>query len=120
MGRPRIFRLPGPDADRDFSERPDIGAAPPEPASIATKIERTTKVERIELAIDSIQGYDLIKPIPVLIESLGDKVFVAEAPDLNLSTTGNSVGSKKGPDPQRTQQLAASEQYIGKPPRHWF
>lgn len=105
---------------------------------MATKIERTTKVERIELAIDSIQGYDLIKPIPVLIESLGDKVFVAEAPDLNLSTTGNSVGaaflmlkeqiittyegdrSKKGPDPQRTQQLATLEQYIGKPRRHWF
>jgi predicted RNase H-like HicB family nuclease len=121
-----------------FSERPDVGAAPPKPASIAAKIERTTKVERIELAIDSIQGYDLIKPIPVLIESLGDKVFVAEAPDLNLSTTGNSVGaaflmlkeqiittyegdrSKKGPDPQRTQQLAALEQYIGKPRRHWF
>jgi predicted RNase H-like HicB family nuclease len=121
-----------------FSERPDIDVAPPKPASIATKIERTTKVERIELAIDSIQGYDLIKPIPVLIESLGDKVFVAEAPDLNLSTTGNSVGaaflalkeqiittyegdrSKKGPDPQRTQQLAALEQYIGKPRRHWF
>jgi predicted RNase H-like HicB family nuclease len=121
-----------------FSERPDIGVAPPRPASIVTKIERTTKVERIELAIDSIQGYDLIKPIPVLIESLGDKVFVAEAPDLNLSTTGNSVGaaflmlkeqiittyegdrSKKGPDPQRTQQLAALEQYIGKPRRHWF
>jgi len=118
-----------------FSERPDIGVAPP---SIATNIARPTKVERIELAIDSIQGYDLIKPIPVLIESLGDKVFVAEAPDLNLSTTGNSVGaaflmlkeqiittyegdrSKKGPDPQRTQQLAALEQYIGKPRRHWF
>ena len=90
------------------------------------------------MAIDSIQGYELVKPIPVLIESLGDKVFVAEAPDLNVSTTGNSVGTaflllkeqiirayegdrnKKGPDPQRTQQLAALEQYIGKPRRHWF
>lgn len=115
-----------------FSERPDIPAPPPKPPPKATKIER------IELAIDSIQGYDLIKPIPVLIEALGDKVFVAEAPDLNLSTTGNSVGAaflllkeqiittyegdrgKKGPDPQRTQQLAALEQYIGKPRRHWF
>jgi hypothetical protein len=121
-----------------FSERPDIGVPPPEPPPIVTRIERTTKIERIELAIDSIQGYDLIKPIPVLIESLGDKVFVAEAPDLNLSTTGNSVGaaflllkeqiittyegdrSKKGPDAQRTQQLAALEQYIAKPRRHWF
>ncbi|HEY3641415.1 MAG TPA: hypothetical protein VGL31_09985, partial [Xanthobacteraceae bacterium] len=114
------------------------GVPPPGPPPIVTRIERTTKIERIELAIDSIQGYDLIKPIPVLIESLGDKVFVAEAPDLNLSTTGNSVGgaflllkeqiittyegdrSKKGPDPQRTRQLAAMEQYIGKPRRHWF
>jgi predicted RNase H-like HicB family nuclease len=121
-----------------FSERPGIGVAPPKPAPIATKTEKTTKVERIELAIDSLQGYDLIKPIPVLIESLGDKVFVAEAPDLNFSTTGNSVGaaflllkeqiittyegdrSKKGPDPQRNQQLATLEQYIGKPRRHWF
>jgi hypothetical protein len=121
-----------------FSERSEIGVAPPRPASIATKIERNTKIERIELAIDSIQGYDLVKPIPVLIESLGDKVFVAEAPDLNVSTTGNSVGtaflllkeqiirvyegdrSKKGPDPQRTQQLAALEQYISKPRRNWF
>jgi hypothetical protein len=115
-----------------FSERPNTGVPQSKPAPKATKIER------IELAIDSVQGYDLIKPIPVLIESLGDKVFVAEAPDLNLSTTGNSVGaaflllkeqiittyegdrSKKGPDPQRTQQLAALEQYIGKPRRHWF
>jgi hypothetical protein len=115
-----------------FSEPPDIGVPQSKPAPKATKIER------IELAIDSIQGYDPIKPIPVLIESLGDKVFVAEAPDLNLSTSGNSVGAaflllkehivttyegdrgKKGPDPQRTQQLAALEQYIGKPRRHWF
>jgi hypothetical protein len=115
-----------------FSEPPNTGVPQSKPAPKAAKIER------IELAIDSIQGYDLIKPIPVLIESLGDKVFVAEAPDLNLSTSGNSVGaaflllkehivttyegdrSKKGPDPQRTQQLAALEQYIGKPRRHWF
>jgi hypothetical protein len=115
-----------------FSERPEVGVPQPKPAPKATKIER------IELAIDSIQGYDLIKPIPVLIESLGDKVFVAEAPDLNLSTSGNSVGaaflllkehivtsyegdrSKKGPEAQRTQQLATLEQYIGKPRRHWF
>src|SRR5260370_29288187 len=102
-----------------FSERPDMGVPSQKPAPKATKIER------IELAIDSIQGYDLIKPIPVLIESLGDKVFVAEAPDLNLSTSGNSVGaaflllkeqiitpyegdrSKQGSDAQRTQHAAA-------------
>jgi predicted RNase H-like HicB family nuclease len=74
----------------------------------------------------------------VLIESLGDKVFVAEAPDLNLSTSGNSVGaaflmlkeqiaatyegyrSKKGLDSERTRQLAVMDRYIGKTKRHWF
>jgi hypothetical protein len=96
------------------------------------------KAEKIELAIDSLSNYELIKPIPVLIESLGDKVFLAEAPDLNLSTTGSSVGaaflllkeqiiatyeghrSKKGLDAERTRQLAALDQHIGKPRRHWF
>jgi len=99
---------------------------------------KAAKIERTELAIDSLQDYDVIKPIPVLIESLGDKVFVAEAPDLNLSTTGNSVGaaflllkeqiittyegyrSKKGLDGERARQLAALDQHIGKPRRHWF
>jgi predicted RNase H-like HicB family nuclease len=94
--------------------------------------------ERIELAIDSLQNYELIQAIPVLIESLGDKVFVAEAPDLNVSTTGNSVGaaflllkehivttyegyrSKKGLDSERARQLSIFDKYIGKTKRHWF
>jgi hypothetical protein len=108
-------------------------ASPPQTA--APKPSRT---ERIELAIDSLQNYELIAPIQVLVESLGDKVFVAEAPDLNVSTTGNSVGaaflllkehiittyegyrSKKGLDSERTRQLTVFDKYIGKPRRHWF
>src|ERR1700724_2631126 len=62
-------------------------------AASAEALPKPSRAERIELAIDSLQNYELIKPIPVLIESLGDKVFVAEAPDLNVSTTGNSVGA---------------------------
>jgi len=107
-------------------------SAEPEP------IAKPPKAEKIELAIDSLQNYEVIKPIPVLIESLGDKVFVAEAPDLNLSTSGNSVGaaflmlkeqiaatyegyrSKKGLDSERTRQLAVMDRYIGKTKRHWF
>jgi hypothetical protein len=82
-------------------------------------------------------NYELTKPIPVLIESLRDRVFVAEAPDLNISTTGNSVGaaflllkeqihsaegnrSKRGSDTDRARQLAVFEKFIGKPRRHWF
>ena len=99
---------------------------------------KLSRTEKIELAIDSLPNYEVLKPIPVLIESLGDKVFVAEAPDLNLSTTGNSVGAaflmlkehvattyegyrnRKGVDPERARQLALMDQYIGKTKRHWF
>ena len=104
-----------------------------ETASKSARMER-----RLELAIDSLHNYDLLRPIPVLIESLGDKVFVAEAHDLNISTTGNSVGAafillkeqivniyeglqnKKGPDADRERQLAVFGQYIGNPRRRWL
>jgi len=94
--------------------------------------------EKIELDIDSLPNYEVLKPIPVLIEPLGDKVFVAEAPDLNLSTSGNSVGAaflmlkehiaatyegyhnKKAIDPQRARQLTLMDKYIGKAKRNWF
>jgi hypothetical protein len=114
---------------------------PPNTAPEAGPIQTASKpsrLERIELAIDSLQNYELIKPIPVLVESLGDKVFVAEAPDLNISTTGNSVGaaflllkeqilsayegnrSKRVSDSDRARLLAVFEKYIGRPRRHWF
>jgi len=107
-------------------------------AASAEALPKPSRAERIELAIDSLQNYELIKPIPVLIEFLGDKVFVAEAPDLDVSTTGNSVGvaflllkehiittyegyrSKKGLDSERTRQLGIFDKYIGKAKRHWF
>lgn len=116
------------------SAAPDFVATP----ASAEALRKPSRAERIELAIDSLQNYELIKPIPVLIESLGDKVFVAEAPDLNVSTTGNSVGvaflllkehiittyegyrSKKGLDSERTRQLGIFDKYIGKAKRHWF
>ena len=93
-----------------------------------------TGQERIELAIDSLQNYELLKPIKVVVESLGDKVFVAEAPDLNVSTSGNSIAdvlillknqisnmyedqtSKKHSDGERSRL----ETYIGRPRRNWM
>ena len=107
-------------------------SATPEPSP------KASRAEKIELAIDSLPNYEVLKPIPVLVESLGDKVFVAEAPDLNLSTSGNSVGaaflalkehiaathegyrSRKGVDPERVRQLALMDKYIVKTKRHWF
>jgi hypothetical protein len=115
----------------DRSEAP-ANAAPGEGPPKARATRKT------QLAIDSLQNYELIKPIPVVIESLGDKVFVAEAPDLNVSITGNSVGAaflllkehivtvyegyrnKKGLDPERARQLSIFDKYIGKTRRSWF
>jgi hypothetical protein len=118
---------PGNDA-RETPANPTTTKEPPKPP----------RTERIQLVIDSIKNYDLIKPIPVLIESLGDTVFVAEAPDLNLSITGNSIGTallllkdhiiniyegyrgKKALDPERARQLTIFDDYIVKSRRHWF
>jgi len=130
------FAAPMPTGTISQQPAPAVPAVPV--AAPVSSPPKAATIEKLELAIDSLQDYDLIKPIPVLIESLGDKVFLAEVPDFNLSTTGNSVGaaflllkeqiiasyeghrSKKGPDPQRAQLLAAFEQYIGRPRRHWF
>jgi hypothetical protein len=118
---------------------PGIGApeTPPNPAA-TEEPPKPARTERIQLAIDSLQNYEILKPIPVLVESLGDTVFVAEAPDLNVSITGNSVGSaflllkdhiiniyegyrsKKGLDSERARQLLIFDEYIGKTRRHWF
>jgi predicted RNase H-like HicB family nuclease len=126
---------PSPPRKQTGNHTPDFVAAT---VAAAEVLQKPSRAERIELAIDSLQNYELIKPIPVLIESLGDKVFVAEAPDLNVSTTGNSVGmaflllkehiittyegyrSKKGLDSERARQLAIFDKYIGKAKRHWF
>jgi hypothetical protein len=48
--------------------------------------------ERVQLIIDSLQNYELIKPIPVVVDSLADKIFTAEAPNLNLSISDKSFG----------------------------
>ena len=106
-------------------------------APVVDQPKPTTQPDKIELTIDSLQNYDVLKPIRVVVESLGDKVFVAEAPDLNVSTTGNSVGgalvllkdhisniyegynSRKNLDGERTRQFKVFEAYIGRPRRNW-
>jgi hypothetical protein len=73
-----------------------------------------------------------------LIESLGDKVFIAEALDLEISITGNSMGgvllqlkehianiyeghrASNNLKPEAARQLKAMEAYIGRTRRNWF
>ena len=124
-------------------EGPDIGVQNPSgPVEAAAPVTDQPKppirTDKVELTIDSLQNYELLKPIRVVVESLGDKVFVAEAPELNVSTTGNSVGgalillkdhistvyegytSKKNLDAERTRQFKVFETYIGRPRRNWM
>jgi hypothetical protein len=124
-------------------EGPDIGVQNPSgPVEAAAPVidqpKPPIRTDKVELTIDSLQNYELLKPIRVVVESLGDKVFVAEAPKLNVSTTGNSVGgalillkdhistiyegytSKKNLDGERTRQFKVFEAYIGRPRRNWM
>jgi len=109
-----------------------------EPAPVLDQPKPPPRTDKIELTIDSLQNYELLKPIRVVVESLGDKVFVAEAPDLNVSTSGTSVGgalillkdhistiyegytSKKNLDSERARQFKTFETYIGRPRRNWM
>ena len=47
--------------------------------------------DSIDLIIDKLPHHRLVKPVPVSITPLGDRVFVASAPDLEITVTGNSL-----------------------------
>jgi len=111
-------------------------AADPEP--IPAPRPTAFRAEKIELTIESLQNYDLVQPIPVVVEALGERFFVAEIPDLDISMSGSSVSdtlillkahiatvydglrTKKNLDSERTRQLKLLETYIGKGKRSWF
>jgi len=130
---PTTGSLAGPDIGVQDSSGPVEAAAP-----VIDQPKPSTRPNKVELTIDSLQNYELLKPIRVVVESLGDKVFVAEAPELNVSTTGNSVGgalillkdhistiyegytSKKNLDGERARQFKEFETYIGRPRRNWM
>ena len=108
------------------------------PAAPAPTPKKSAGAERIELAIDKLPNHELIKPIPVLVEALGDKVFIAEVPGLDISMTGNSMAgvllqlkecvaniyeAHRGStnlSADKAGQLKALESYIGKTRRNWF
>ena len=72
--RPTIGALQRPDAgDRDPS-----GLSEPAPVVDHPKPPR---IDKIELTIDSLQNYELLKPIQVIVESLGDKVLSLKRPN---------------------------------------
>jgi hypothetical protein len=95
-------------------------------------------ISRVELTIDSLRTYDLSRPIPVVVESLGERNFVAEMPDLNISVSASnpseiiialkdriaqvydSLRILKHPDAEQARHLGILETYIVKTRRGWL
>jgi hypothetical protein len=96
------------------------------------------QLAEVHVEIDVLQYYDLAKPIPVVIKTLGKRTFEAEVPELNISTTGSSLPGallaikeqivsllerfrgRKVLTPEQQRQLAALEQYVSGPRRNWY
>ena len=95
-------------------------------------------ISRVELTIDSLRNYELTRPIPVVVESLGERNFVAEMPELNISTTASNPSDilitlkdriaqvydglriKKNLDTEQARQLRLLETCIGRSRRSWL
>jgi len=76
-------------------ETPPPSAAPENEGEQAPPKEGRTPAssqgDSIELIIDKLPRHALVKPIPVTISPLGDRVFIASTPDLDITVTGNSL-----------------------------
>jgi hypothetical protein len=66
-------------------------ATPPDPPQEQNSREPQKQSDSIDLIIDKLPRHRLIKPVPVSISPLGDRVFVASAPDIDITVTGNSL-----------------------------
>jgi len=87
-----------PPAEKTPSQRPRDPVEPPaEPAADAKAPQSQDspaapgQADGIDLIIDKLPRHGLVKPIPVTIAPLGDRVFVASTPDLDITVTGNSL-----------------------------
>ncbi len=129
-------------ATREAPGKPDAAAAdadvPADAAPEAPIPKQNSETARVELTIDSLRTYELIKPIPVFVESLGERHYVAEVPDLNITTSSSSLSEilivlkdsvtqtydrlriRRDLDPEQARQLKVLETYIGKSKRGWL
>ena len=78
-GEPQARSEPPPDNSSEPAPAKERGAPP------------SGQGDSIELIIDKLPRHALVKPIPVTISPLGDRVFIASTPDLDITVTGNSL-----------------------------
>jgi hypothetical protein len=76
---------------RDSSEPSAELPAAAEASQLQDNPAAPGQAEGIDLIIDKLPRHGLVKPIPVTIAPLGDRVFVASTPDLDITVTGNSL-----------------------------
>ena len=100
---PQIVAQPSPPPAEEGAPNgePQARSETPPPGSAENGSEQAPPKERrapasgqgdsIELIIDKLPRHALVKPIPVTISPLGDRVFIASTPDLDITVTGNSL-----------------------------
>ncbi len=111
---------------------------PGDEAAASSAPRQNSETARVELTIDSLRNYELVKPIPVLVESLGERHYVAEVPDLNITTSASNLSEilivlkdsvtqtydklriRRNLDSEQVRQLKILESYIGKSKRSWL
>jgi hypothetical protein len=83
---------PPSEPSREPSEPPaGRASAAGEAAQASDRRPAPRQTDGIDLIIDKLPRHGLVKPIPVTIAPLGDRVFVASTPDLDITVTGNSL-----------------------------
>ena len=76
----------------DTSVGHTIDPSPSAATEQLTTVETAAESHTIELSIDSLPHFQLIEPIPVAINSLGDRLFTATVAAVRLSGTGDTLG----------------------------
>jgi len=100
--RPQLAQQVGPPPAEEATTSGELGgkSEPPPTASDNGSEPAQTKDRQaptpgqgdsIDLIIDKLPRHALVKPIPVTISPLGDRVFIASTPDLDITVTGNSL-----------------------------
>lgn len=89
---PAPQRAISPNPPADVAPRPAAQSNPSGEVGHAEDRPGSAKQgDSIDLIIDKLPHHRLVKPVPVSISPLGDRVFIASAPDLEITVTGNSL-----------------------------
>jgi hypothetical protein len=98
---PQLAEQAGPPPAEEATTSGELGgkSEPPptasdngsEPAQTKDRQATPGQGDSIDLIIDKLPRHALVKPIPVTISPLGDRVFIASTPDLDITVTGNSL-----------------------------